>query len=256
MSHAFSLAIIAMFVSLPTFAQPAQQPRVFEVASVKLNEDMRTRPSISTSGARFTAQAKNIVTLIMYAYNVRYYQVARTKALGVLEDDRFDISARSSGDNAPRTEEFRQMLEALLSDRFKLRAHREMREMPVYTLVTGKNGPKFKESPPDTAPGERYAASGRNYVVTLSKATMDNILVAIENSYVDRPVLDRTGLQGMYDITLTYTPDVKPIRDAGPSPDDITIFTAVQKQLGLELVPAKAMVEIIVVDQIERPSPN
>jgi uncharacterized protein (TIGR03435 family) len=84
---------------------------------------------------------------------------------------------------------------------------------------------------------------------------MDDVVRAIENSIVDRPVLDRTGLTGTYAIRLVYTPNIPPNRKA-PELDDISIFTAVQEQLGLRLEPQKAMVEVLVVDHAEKPSDN
>ena len=76
------------------------------------------------------------------------------------------------------------------------------------------------------------------------KATIGDLLTAIENGLLDRPVLDKTGLQGVYDIR------------AAPDPQDISIFTAVETQLGLKLVPQKAMVDVLVVDHVEKPSEN
>jgi uncharacterized protein (TIGR03435 family) len=247
-------ATLVLLTSVTAIAQSTLS-RSFDVVSIKLDQDRQSRPTISTSGNRFTAQAKNIVTLLMYAYNVRSYQVVHTPALDILGDDRFDIVATASGDGVPTTEEFRQMLQSVLTERFKLRVHREQREMSVFSLMLGKDGLKFHESPPDAKLAQNYAASGRNYVVVLSKASMDDLLNAIENSYPDRPVRDRTDLVGRYEIKLTYTPNIKPNRDTGPQPEDINIFTAVER-IGLILRPEKAMVETLLVDHLEWPSAN
>jgi uncharacterized protein (TIGR03435 family) len=118
------------------------------------------------------------------------------------------------------------MLQSLLADRVKLRVHREMKEMPVYALVVGKNGPKLKESAPDADPGGHTGVSGRNYVVTMPKTTMGRLVQEMSNTaFLDRPVLEKTGLTGAYDFKLTYTPENKMSR--GPEPDlDVSIFTA------------------------------
>jgi uncharacterized protein (TIGR03435 family) len=244
-----------LLAALSALGQTSTPPRSFEVVSIKLDTDRRVRPAISTSGTRFTAQAKNMLTLLIYAYNLRSYQIVRTPAIEAFGEDRFDITATASGEAVPAAGEFRQMVQAVLADRFKLRVHREQREMPVYTLTVGKSGPKFVESPPDTKPLQQYSASGRNYVVKLSGAFMDDLLNAIDNSMPDRPVRDRTGLAGAYEISLTYTPDIKPNRDTGAQPEDISIFTAIEK-LGLNLRPEKAMIEMLAVDHLERPSAN
>ena len=99
------------------------------------------------------------------------------------------------------------------------------------------------------------ARLGFSSPVDMTKATMANVLDAIENSLLDRPVLDRTGLAGTYDIQMTYAPDIPSRRNAEPDPEDIGIFTAVEK-LGLMLVPQKATVELLVVDRVEKPSGN
>lgn len=210
---------------------------------------------ISTSGPRLNAECETVLGLIMYAYNLKNFQVSRTPLLA-LGDAFYDIVAKAEGDVAPTKAEFRQMLQLLLADRFKLTVHREMQEMPVYALVVGKNGLKFKESAPDASPMGHYHWTGRNNEDTIPKASMDDVVNAIANSMLDRPVLDKTGLTGTYDIKLTYTPDRKSNRESEPDLSDISIFTAVQDQLGLKLEAQKAKVQILVVDRVEKPSEN
>jgi uncharacterized protein (TIGR03435 family) len=84
---------------------------------------------------------------------------------------------------------------------------------------------------------------------------MDDVLGGVANSFPGRPVVDRTGLTGTYDVKLTFTPDV-PSNRGEPGPNDISIFTAVQEQLGLKLEPQMARIEVVVIDQIEKPSEN
>jgi uncharacterized protein (TIGR03435 family) len=192
----------------------------------------------------------------MYAYRLRNYQVSGMAPLLKDDNTRWDIEAKAEGDAVPTSSEFRQMMRSLLADRFKLGVHSEMREMAVYALVVGKGGPKLKESAPDAGPMGHATVSGRNYQVTRPKASMDDVVDAISNAFLDRPVVDKTGLTGTYDIKLTYTPDTKANREGEPDPSDISVFAAVQSQLGLRLEPQKAMVETIVVDHIEKPSGN
>jgi len=188
----------------------------------------------------------------VYAYNRNNYQVAGREPLLAVGDTRYDAVAKAEGIGAPTKTEFRQMLQLLLADRFKLKFHREMREMPVYELVVGKNGPKFKKSAPDANPIAHYWLSGRDYQVTMPKATMAELVDVIATSSPGRPVLDKTGLTGTYDIKLTYTLDVKTEPDLG----ETSIFTAIQEQLGLRLEAQKAMIEVLVVDYAEQPSEN
>lgn len=118
----------------------------FEVASIKVHEGPIPRLGVTTSGLRLTADASNIRLLAMYAYNVKNFQVVGTAPL--LEQDNlwWDIVAKAEGDMPPSKEAFRHMMQSLLADRFQLKAHTEMREMPVYAIVVGKSGIKFKES--------------------------------------------------------------------------------------------------------------
>jgi uncharacterized protein (TIGR03435 family) len=231
----------------------AQSPQ-FEVASIRPHQGPISRIDISTAGLRFTAEAQPVGGLITWAYDVKSYQVSAVPNLP-LSDTFYDIGAKAEGEGAPSRAEFRQMLQSLLADRFKLKVHRETRDMNVYALVVSKSGSKLKESAPDASPMGYMNVVGRNYHATRAKATMDDVVQAIGNSFLDRPVLDKTGLSGTYNLSLTYTPDIRSNRGE-PDPNDISIFTAVQEQLGLKLEPQKASIEVLVVDSVEKPSEN
>jgi uncharacterized protein (TIGR03435 family) len=228
----------------------------FEVASIRAHPDPPHSIGISTAGNRLTVEASFTGAIILYAYNLKNYQLDVPKSLPQAYDTMYDIAARAEGNGTPTQDEFRQMLQSLLADRFKLRFHREMREVPVYELVAAKNGPKLKESAPNAESMGRMTVNGRNYQASIPKASMDDVVRAIGNSFLDRPVLDKTGLCGTYDLKLTYTPDIPSNRKGDSDPNDISIFTAVQEQLGLKLEPTKALVEILVVDHIEKPTEN
>lgn len=221
------------------FAQSPPAVRPFEVASVRPHEGPMRTLGVYTSGPRLTTEASNLRGLVMFAYNLKAYQVAGSLPLLTVGDDRFAIVAKAEGDRPRTRNEFRQMMQLLLADRFKLVVHREMREMPVYALVVGKNGPKLKKSDPDADPTAHFSVSGRNNVATMPKAGMDDILDTISNSMLDRPVVDKTGLTGTYDVRLIFTPDTRANRASEPDPNDVSIFTAVQEQLGLKLEPQR-----------------
>jgi uncharacterized protein (TIGR03435 family) len=147
------------------------------------------------------------------------------------------------------------MLQQLLIDRFKLKVHREPRERDVYELLVAKNGPKLKPSLPDASTTKSVHFLGRNYEIAIPKAAMGDLADALMSvgGGTDRPVLDKTGLTGNYDLKATFTPLNDTSRNADPN--DISIFAAVQA-LGLRLEARKAMVEVVVVDHIEKPSEN
>jgi uncharacterized protein (TIGR03435 family) len=171
----------------------------------------------------------------------------------------FDVEAKMDDDTAaalqklPEKEQAEQrklMLQAILADRFQLKIHHESRERPVYDLVIAKGGPKLTELKAGENPGGAGMRSGRIDVHGLPIVAFAEALSHV----VDRRVVDKTGLTGKYVITVTYRPD----EANTPNQDESapSIFTALQEQLGLKLVPAKASVEITVIDHVERPSEN
>jgi uncharacterized protein (TIGR03435 family) len=155
------------------------------------------------------------------------------------------------------------MIQQLLEDRFKLAFHRDKRELPVYALVVGTGGPKLtrNDANPDGLPSLLFRGLGVLPVVNARLADFANVM---QTAVLDRPVVDRTGLQGRYDFTLTWTADETQFRGLGvrvppPSGDPNAppgLFTAVQEQLGLRFESTNAPVDVLVIDQAEKPSEN
>lgn len=140
------------------------------------------------------------------------------------------------------------MLQALLADRFRLKLHHETKVMPVYDLVVGKNGPKFKEHVGETPPIEPPQFSGGLVKFKFVNRSIHD-LVGVRPG-LDRPVLDKTGLTGNYDFTIEFSTNKN-------DPDaDLPASTAVQEQLGLKLVEAKEPIDMLVIDTAEKPSAN
>jgi uncharacterized protein (TIGR03435 family) len=190
----------------------------------------------------------------------QFYQIVGGP--GWIDSEGFDIEAKVvvAGGSTPQplTRELRkQMLRSLLADRFKLAVHNETRELSVYELVVARNGPKFQPANPGEKFNESTNFSGMLTMLTLQTAQI-SVLTGELSSRLSCPVLDKTGLTGKYDIKLEWA------RDTGPSVGNATadnasgpsIFTAVQEQLGLKLQPAKAPVDVIVIDHVEHPSEN
>jgi len=240
------------------------QPLSFEVAYVKLRPPGTLIVGIgaSPSGARLTLEAMSVGDLVAWAYNVRSWAVDGGPAwagTGIRKDrsildaatSRFDIAAKAEGDRPRTLDEFRQMVQSLLTGRFQLAIHREMRETPVYALVTDKNGPKFHESSPEAKGILR--TSGRGKLIA-SGGTMQQLANWFSNTNgVDRPIVQETGLTGRYDFTLEWSNPLAgdALDAAGPS-----IFVAMPAQLGLRLEPRRAPQEILVIDHAEMPGSN
>lgn len=142
------------------------------------------------------------------------------------------------------------MMQSVFEERFGMKAHMEKREMPAYALVIAKGGPKLKE-PADTATGySQFDGSTGDVKWANSRLTNLKFLLSEETG---RPVVDNTDLTGKYDFTLEYTPFARAATDESGRP---SIFTALEEQLGLKLVPTKQPVEVLVVDSIEQPTAN
>ena len=167
-----------------------------------------------------------------------------------LDRDRFDIVAKSPP-GVPDTQ-LQPMLQALLRGRFKLTAHPEMREMPVYYLSVARDGVKMSIFPaldqgpvhPGDDPGVRGFPMLRG---TFTTAQLADTMARI----VNRPVIDRTGLTERYNLFLSYAP-IAPQGGDAPEFGPPDFFTAIQKQLGLKLQSGKDAVEVIVVDHMEQ----
>lgn len=294
----------ALFLSAcAAFAQNEPARPAFEVASVKLAQpgqfglgSLRGGPGTSSPGQ--ISGAASLKALIMRAYEMKSYQI---DGPAWMASQRCEIVAKVP-DGAGKAQ-VSLMLQSLLAERFHLVAHRETRELPIFALVAGKNGPKFKasatddrsavaddEAPssgnapklsngadgfPDIAPG---TAIPRTYEVVVggpdgalyklwARREPIQMLADLLSNQLSRPVVDRTGLSGRYDFTLFWALETggAGIPRVDPPPDEIdmqsapvmsdpglSIFTAVQTQLGLKLEPRKGPLEMLVVDRIEK----
>jgi uncharacterized protein (TIGR03435 family) len=227
------------------------------VASVKLNNAVDARGlSEYSPGGRFTATATTVASLIRTAYRIQGYQLVG--APGWFSTKRYDISAKADESPAPTQQT---LLRALLKDQFELVVHDETREMPVFALVLARNdgrpGPKLVKSnfdcaayraSPHTAPeaGERPLCGARSNSGSFSgKAVPVSQLALSLAFFAGRFVVDKTGLAGGFDMDLAWTPD----EAAGGGLDGPSLFTALQEQLGLKLVPERGPVNVLVVDR-------
>lgn len=248
--------VLAMLISSPNSAQtPA--PLTFEVASIKLSDPNSPDTGLHRSNSRFAATNHALKRLIAFAYDVELFQISGGPAW--VNTDGFDITAKIPDDVAHHRgpDDDKGMVQALLSDRFKLALHKESRELPVYALVIGKNGSKLEVAKPH---GGSSGVTGRGATHwTFTEAPLSS-LVHVLSQRLGRPVVDRTGLTADYDFKLEWAPDptssdsrdsVSSVSDPGP-----TLFTAIQEQLGLRLEAQKGPVEILVIDHVERPSEN
>ncbi|HEY1948577.1 MAG TPA: M56 and DUF3738 domain-containing protein [Bryobacteraceae bacterium] len=269
-------------------SQPAA-PEAFEVASIKPNHGGTGMMGVRFTGSRFTANNVALNFLIQDAYRVKDSQISG--APDWVKSERYDIDAKiddatvasmrtMSADE--RREHLSRMLQALLTERFKMAVRHDTKEQPVYVLLVGKNGSKLKETaltPADLAPPDpgRPREPGRKGPTVQMRGPgqlagtgvgLDS-LCDVLSRFLGRVVLDKTGLKAKYDFTLQWTPEEgqqgqlfkgagAPPTDAAPPPEanGPTVFAAVQEQLGLKLDSQKSAVEVLVIDHIEKPSEN
>lgn len=287
---AFLWVTSVFFTSAALFGQAAPPRLEFEVASVKPSPPMdgpRLDLGVHVDGAQYRANFFSLRDYIRIAYKVKPYQVIGPDWIG---SERFDISA-TIPKGAPR-DAVNEMMQNLLADRFGLKLHRDHKEFPVYALVVAKSGSKLKEVPPDSdadqaeaanAPVEVRAQGGPQGVgVSLGNGSsfsfgnnkfearkLDMARVADTlSSFLERPVVDMTGLKGRYDFTLEITAEdyramlIRSAVTAGVAlpPEalrmldgatDDSLHTALAA-VGLRLEPRKAPLEVIVVDHAEK----
>lgn len=249
----YRIGMTAAFLLSLTLIAAAQNPATaFDVASIKPASSGRPGMSIQTEVGRFKAINATLSFLIQYAYGVKDFQL--NGGPGWMGSDAFDIDATSEARADDR--QFPQMMRTLLADRFQFKFHRETRTLPVFDLVVAKDGPKFKHAP-ETEKGGTRGGGGQ---ITITKGTVANLASTLSN-ILGRKVIDKTGLTGDYDMALRWTPDEyqpPPLKPNGPPPDpnNPSIFTALQEQLGLKLESSSGPVEVIVVDSVQKPSEN
>jgi uncharacterized protein (TIGR03435 family) len=232
---------------------PAQTARPeFDVSTVKPTDpnSAGTTEGISTHAGVVDGRNVTVQRCIIGAYSVGPHQVVGGPDW--VYTDRFDIMGKA---DRPINDDdiLNQMLQRLLADRFKLTLHRASKVLPAYVLEVDKNGPKLEhaeggDSYTDTSTGKR-----RRVTIDAKNTNMD-LFAQVLARKVDLPVVNQTGLTGIFNFKLHWTPESVPVDQQ--TVDDISIFAALQEQLGLHLRSAKTPVEVLVIDHIERPTAN
>lgn len=220
----------------------AAQVSTFEVASVKPVEPPAGPHVVSLiiNHGRLNIEAAELRQIVGLAYAIQRVRVMGGPAWA--DSEQFDIAAKAESSEATR-DEIRSMLQTLLAERFKLAVHRETKELPAYSLVVAKGGSKLKVAVPDTKSGFSDATGPNGGVQTVFAASPLRILVNMLANSLGSPVVDQTGLDGLYDYAFEW-PDARS-----------SIFASVG-QLGLKLEAKKVPIEVVVMDRAERPLAN
>ncbi len=259
-----------------TFGQTAAPPPAplpeFTAVSIKPNKSADSRVMMrGNRGGRLDATNVPVRTLITWAYQVREFQISGEPSW--VDSERFDVVTKSDGN--PRFDflkpELETMFQGVLADRFKLALHRETKELPVYSLVAAKNGPKIhpvdEQGCPEVPTPEnpcRFLRRPQFAQLKGEKAPM-GALVLMLSIVTGKTVVDKTDLKGSFSYTLDWKkyldqlqassgPEVPQIFD--PASVGPAIASALEEQLGLKLESTKGPVEILVIDHVERPTEN
>jgi uncharacterized protein (TIGR03435 family) len=243
--------ILALASCLCSAPDTSSHPE-FQVASVKPAQP--GPQGVWTNGSPDGIRMLNMSlrTLVSFAYDTKEYEV---QATGWMESDKYDIVAKVSADEAKMAWKkkfalMRQMTQTLLADRFKLVVRREKKDWPVYALVPVKTGTKIHETGP-YANENVNAQMGRGHLS--AKDMPMSQLIEILSERFDRPVLDFSGVKGVFDIKLDWAPETQDPTALDPKPP---LPLALEEQLGLKLEPRKAPIDILVIDHAEKVTGN
>jgi len=235
----------------------------FEVASIKPSPvPARLVPGFNVTATELRTPNISVAGLITFAFELHLKQISGLP--GWAETEGYQIIARLPQGGDPSDAQLRTMLQNLLKARFGLAFHTEKRELSVYAIGIGKNGPAGIKMVPNSTSGLRMGSEGVARV-RFQGATMEALAAQLQLRVLDRPVVDQTGLTGRYDFTLNWRPDEFQFSNLPPAqraaavanndalPD---LFTAFQEQLGLKLEATKAPATVLVIDKLSKPSEN
>lgn len=278
--------ILAVLVALTAGIAAQGTPSVpsFDAASIKRNRSPEGPGVVAIRGNTLIAPFITARALIRAAYGVRDDQILGGPAW--LENDRFEITAAIPAGSA--SDDIRSMLRSLLSDRFGLSTHHEMRPLPVYVLTFARSDRRLGDGlrpsgptcapmippagvpPPPPPPPARGGGAPAQLLdwprlrcpsmfgpgfVSARGISVSTLALQIR-TFVSRPIVDRTGLSGDFDVDLTYAPEVA-VTFGGPpilASDAPSLFTAFQEQLGLKLESAREPFDVLVIDRVAPPT--
>jgi len=230
----------------------------FQAASVKPNPQSGfSRSSIAIAGNRYSATGTTLRRLIMEAYNLRDWQVVDGPSW--ITTDQWDVEAVAddgvallilNAEDPSRPTAASLMMQSLIEDRYQFKFHRETKELPVYELTVARNGRKFKLSMEQQSLGTRRGGRGEIEVQAHPFASFVYLL----SRQLDRTLINKVDLSGLYDIKLQWNPELPVTGEPLSASDRPSVFTAVQEQLGLKLESSKGPVEVLVIESASKPS--
>jgi uncharacterized protein (TIGR03435 family) len=247
MRRAFAIAGLGALLPGLFYGQAATAAPAFEVASVKVSNSVDYRGSFHLEDGRISMHNYAMVAIIQYAYHINFDRIAGPDSLFTQYYD-IDATFAPGADG----EAVRLMTQKLLAERFKLALHHDRSPTPVYALVVGKKTPKLRAAAEDAQP--KCEPKGSQLTCRYPKTTVAEFAQEIPHwlsqHWLAYPVVDQTGIDGVYDISLTFT--MTNHAEDTVEPPGLSLFDALQEQLGLKLEQRKAPFDRIVIDHVER----
>jgi len=238
----------AVLALMAVLGLPPQAADTFDIVAIHHSQidSVNTRIDMQKGGHLVVLNA-SLKTLIRNAYGILPFQLANEPKW--IESDKFDINAKNATSQDITQDSLKPLLQGLLAERFHLKVHWETREMPIYALVVEKDGPKFQ--PYVDAPQHGMNTSKRPGKVNMrgTDVPMTELASNLGNQ-LGRFVVDETGLPGHYDFVVHWDPE-QTTDSTEPS-----LFTALHEQLGLKLESKKGPMQMLVIDNAEKPSEN
>jgi uncharacterized protein (TIGR03435 family) len=246
-----TLASTGLFMAIWSVmnAQSTTKSAAFDVASVRPNTTGVNSSSINRSGGRITLENTSLRECIAFAYGIADGRDYELSGPDWLDGKKFDIAAIFPPETS--RDRVREMLRALLAERFGLKTHTENKKLQSYALVIAKRGPKLQAGVAGSDGAFTYAEDH----VTVRAFSLQGFADRLSGPVfkLDRPVVDMTGIKGVYDFTLNWAPDGA----LADGHSGASIFTALKEQLGLKLEARKIVFKIVVVDHVDKdPSIN
>jgi uncharacterized protein (TIGR03435 family) len=224
----------------------------WDVVSVKAHDpsDPSNNQSLNFKGRQVVMVNRAVEGMLLFAYGLQKVQIVG--APHWVETERWDVQGVPDVPGHPSLKQMQSLTRKLLEERFGLKVHKETKELAVYAITVAKGGERIAPSAgdPNSPPSENENSNGGVVTMRMSMGEFAPDL----GYFVGRPVVDQTGLTGRYDFQLKWTADESKAPTDGSAPPGM--FTAIQEQLGLKLEPAKAPVEVLVVDAVQRPGAN
>jgi uncharacterized protein (TIGR03435 family) len=241
----------------------------FDSATIKPSDSHARGHRFRVTGHRLETTSTSLFDLISFAYGLHATQIVG--APDWVQSGKFDLTLQADTEVHMDEALWIRMLQDYLTENFKLRFHRETKDLPVYVLAIARPAPRLSTSKRDPnalpelsiALGTKNAANANSAVISATNATMADLASVLQRVVLEWPVVDQTGIEGRYDFALTWTPDGAQFGDArattslidSPDPPPY-LATALQQQVGLTLDLLDSPSQVLVIDYVERPTAN